>query len=214
MAVNAQKRAAAHRHHLSGNQLFTLIARPLAVAKTNRHIRRVAQIVTMVGIHHVNLGLRVGAHKRRQARDKPPHTKKRDQADGDLTRLRLLRQVLRRLAQHVKRRTDRAVIFPPVLAQHQPAPLTLRQRHLQVPFEHPELMADGRRRNVQLLRGQRDAAQPGNGLKGTHSPKRRIVCKATFCIRRQANQLFCFIHMLISLGFSPKNRSSLYLYKS
>ena len=126
MAMNAQKRAAAHRHHLSGNQLFALIARPLAVTKTNRHIRRIAQIVTMVGIHDVDLGLRIGTHEIRQTRDKPPHAKKRDQADGDLTRLRLPGQMLRCLAQHVKRRTDRTVIFPSVLAQHQPAPLTLR----------------------------------------------------------------------------------------
>ena len=99
----------------------------------------------MVGIHNVDLGLRISAHEIRQTRDKPPHAKKRDQADGDLTRLRLLCQMLRCLSQHVKRRTDRAVIFTSVLAQHQPAPLTFRQRHLQIAFEHLELMTDRRR---------------------------------------------------------------------
>lgn len=44
MPVQADELAAAHGHHLAGDQFFGLVASPQPVAEENQHIRRIAQV--------------------------------------------------------------------------------------------------------------------------------------------------------------------------
>ncbi len=166
---------AAHRHHLAGHQLFAAIAGPLPNPEADRQIGGVAQVIAVVGVNHIDVDIRIFAQKAAQPRNEPAHAEQRDQADGDLPRRGLLANVFGRLAQHVKRRADRAVIFPPLAAQHQMAPLPFGQRHLQECLQRFQLMADRRRRNHQLLRRRADAAQARDGLERPHGAQRRIV---------------------------------------
>ena len=187
MPVQAQKGLAAYRHHFAGNQLFALIAHPVTVAKADRHIGSVAEIVAVVSINHVDFGMRVRVHERRQAGNKPAHAKQRDQADRHLLGLHLIDQMFGRLAQHVKRRADRAIILPPLLAESQPPPLPFGERDLQIALQHLKLMTDRRRRYRQLLRRPGHAAQACDRLEGAHRPQRRIVGQRTL---RPANRRF------------------------
>ena len=139
----------------------------------------------MVSVNHVDFGMRVRVHERRQAGNKPAHAKQRDQADRHLLGLHLLDEMLGGLTQYVKRRADRAVILPPLLAESQPSPLPFGERDLQIALQHLELMANRRGRYRQLLRRQGHAAEACDRLEGAHCPQRRIVGQRTL---RPANR--------------------------
>jgi len=92
----------------------------------------------------------------------------------------LLKQLTGGLAQHAKGGAYRTVILPPLAAEDQMASLTMGQRKLEKAFQHLELVADRRGRDVQLLRGGGDAAQPGDGLKRPYRAQGRIVRQPAF----------------------------------
>jgi hypothetical protein len=57
--------------------------------------------------------------------------------------------------------------------------MALKQGSAKVLFQVADLVADGRRRQVQLLRGQGKTLQPGSRLEGAQTGQRRKISHAS-----------------------------------
>ncbi len=120
-----------------------------------------------------HVDLRMSRDETMQPRHQPLRRQRGGDSDLEGDSVLFGSQALDRLAQAIEALLQLGQTEPCPVRQFQNAIAAVEQLYPQVFFQTLDLMADGRRRDVELLRGFLKAQMPGGGLKGPQSVKRR-----------------------------------------